>query len=94
MDGDKMTMRELKDGIEIKPGETVTFNPGAYHLMFLGLKKPIAKGPNVKGSLTFEKAGSVNVDYKVEDIGAMDSSDAGQGDMKMDGSEPMHDHMQ
>ena len=94
MDGDKMTMRGRQDGIEIKPGATVTFNPGAYHLMFLGLKKPIAKGPNVKGSLTFEKAGSVNVDYKVEDIGAMDSSDAGQGDMKMDGSEPMHDHMQ
>ena len=51
--------------------------------MFIGLKKPIAKAPNVKGSLTFEKAGNVDVDYKVEDIGAMNSSDAGMGEMKM-----------
>ena len=61
MDGDKMTMRELNDGIEIKPGATVTFNPGSYHLMFLGLKTSIAKGPNDKGSLTFEKAGDIDV---------------------------------
>lgn len=96
MDGDKMTMRQLKDGVEIRPGATVKFNPGSYHLMLLGLKKPIAKGPNIKGSLTFEKAGSVDIDYKVENIGAMDSSDAdtGMGDMKMDDSKMMHDHMQ
>jgi len=75
MNGDNMTMRQLKDGLEIKPGETVTFNPGSYHLMFIGLKKPIAQGPNVKGSLTFETTGSVDVDYKVESIGAMNSSD-------------------
>ncbi|CAA2142448.1 copper chaperone PCu(A)C [Hyphomicrobium sp. ghe19] len=94
MDGDKMTMRQLKDGIEIRPGATVKFNPGSYHLMLMGLKNPIAKGPNIKGSLTFEKAGSVDIDYKVEDIGAMDSSDAGMGEMKMDDSKMMHDHMQ
>jgi periplasmic copper chaperone A len=75
-------------------GATVKFNPGSYHLMLLGLKKPIAKGPNVKGSLIFEKAGSVAIDYKIEDIGAMDSSDAGMGNMKMDVSKAMHDHMQ
>jgi copper(I)-binding protein len=27
--GDKMTMRRLWDGLEIKPGDTVTFSPGA-----------------------------------------------------------------
>ncbi|MBY0560265.1 copper chaperone PCu(A)C [Hyphomicrobium sp.] len=96
MDGDKMTMRQFKDGVEIQPGATVKFNPGSYHMMLMGLKKPIAKGPNIKGSLTFEKAGSVDIDYKVENIGAMDSSDAdtGKGDMKMDDSKMMHDHMQ
>lgn len=98
MDGDKMMMRQLKDGLVIKPGETVKFSPGGYHLMFIGLKKPIAKGPNVKGSLTFQKAGTLDVTYKVESIGAMSSSDADHGDMKMDGtmkmdgSETMHDH--
>ncbi|MGO4685002.1 copper chaperone PCu(A)C [Hyphomicrobium sp. 2TAF46] len=94
MDGDKMIMRQLKDGLEIKPGETVKFNPGAYHLMFVGLKKSIAQGTNIKGSLTFEKAGTVDVDYKVEAIGAMDSSDADHAGMQMDDSEMKHDHAQ
>jgi hypothetical protein len=29
MEGDKMTMRQLADGLEIKPGETVELNPGS-----------------------------------------------------------------
>lgn len=91
-EGDKMTMRQLKDGIEIKPGDTVKLAPGGYHLMFIGLKKPIAKGENIKGALSFEKAGNVDVDYKAEGIGAMKSS--GEGAMKPDDSKMMHDHMQ
>jgi periplasmic copper chaperone A len=98
MDGAKMMMRQLKDGIEIKPGETVKFTPGGYHLMFTGLKTTIAMGPNIKGSLTFEKAGSIDVSYKVESIGAMSSSDAGHDSMKMDDGMKMdgmtHDHAQ
>jgi len=73
MNGDTMTMRELTDGLEIKPGETAEFRPGSYHLMFVGLKKPILMGANVKGSLTFERAGSIDVDYKVDAIGATHS---------------------
>lgn len=84
MKGDTMMMRHLSDGLEIEPGETVKFSPGSYHLMFTGLKKPIAQGPNIKGSLKFEKAGSIDVTYKVESIGAMKSSDDMHGDMKMD----------
>lgn len=93
MDGDKMIMRQLKDGLEIKPGETVKLAPGGDHLMFTGLKTAIARGPNVKGSLMFEKAGSVDVSYKVESLGAMSSSDMGMkmdGTMKMDGMTPDH----
>jgi periplasmic copper chaperone A len=75
MDGYKMIMRQLKGGLEIKPGETVEFNPGSYHLMIIGLKKSISQGPNVKGSVTFEKAGNVHVEYKVESVGAMESAD-------------------
>ena len=78
MNGDMMIMRELPQGIEIKPGETIAFTPGSYHLMLHGLKKPIVVGPNVKGTLSFEKAGSVDVDYKVEAFGAMTSSDHDQ----------------
>ena len=94
MEGNKMMMRQLRDGLEIKAGETAKLNPGGYHLMFVGLKKPIARGPNIKGSLTFEKAGTVDVDYKVEAIGAMDSTDADHSEMKMEGSEMKNDHEQ
>src|SRR3954462_14281291 len=32
-----MKMRMLGNGIEIKPGQTVEFKPGSYHLMFVGI---------------------------------------------------------
>ena len=35
-------MRPVKGGLEIKPGETVEFKPGSYHVMFVGLKKPLS----------------------------------------------------
>jgi copper(I)-binding protein len=75
MAGDTMMMRQLKDGLEIKAGETVEFAPMSFHLMFLGLKKPVAEGDDVKGTLIFEKAGTVDVTYKVEPFGAMESKE-------------------
>lgn len=70
MDQGVMQMRELKDGLEIKPGETVELRPGAYHLMFLDLKRPLKQGEQVKVTLDFEKAGTIDVDYRVGGIGA------------------------
>ena len=66
-----MQMRPLPNGIEIKPGATVEFKPGSYHLMFMGLKQPFEQGKRVKGTLLFEKAGSVEVEYAVESMGVM-----------------------
>jgi copper(I)-binding protein len=65
-----MKMRPLARGLEIKPGQTVEFKPGSYHLMFLQLKQPFEQGQRVKGTLTFEKAGTVEVEYAIEAIGA------------------------
>lgn len=62
-------MRELTD-IEIKPGQTVYFTPGGSHLMFVDLKRPLSKGERISGTLVFERAGKVNVEYSVESIGA------------------------
>ena len=69
MDGGVMKMRALPKGLEIKPGETVELKPGSYHLMFGGLKEPFEQGKRVKGTLQFEKAGTVEVEYAVEAIG-------------------------
>jgi len=69
MDGGVAKMRMLPKGIEIKPGQTVELKPGSYHLMFVGLKEPFEKGKRVKGTLQFEKAGTVEVEYAVEAVG-------------------------
>ena len=77
MDSGVMKMRQLADGIEIKPGETVTFEPGGYHVMFMDLKEPLKEGTLVKGQLQFEKAGKVDVEYKVDAIGATGEKSGG-----------------
>jgi periplasmic copper chaperone A len=70
MDGGVMKMRELKDGLEIPPGATVELKPSSYHIMMQTLSRPLVKGEKVKGSLTFEKAGKIDVEFSVEAIGA------------------------
>jgi len=70
MSNNVMKMRHLKDGLEIKPGQTVELKPGGYHLMLTGLSDGLKQGQKVKGSLTFEKAGTVEVEYTVAPVGA------------------------
>jgi copper(I)-binding protein len=62
-------MRELRD-VEIKPGQTIDFKPGGSHVMFVNLKHPLIKGEHVKGTLVFQHAGTVQIEYNVEGIGA------------------------
>jgi copper(I)-binding protein len=69
-EGGVMKMRAVKGGLELKPGGTVELKPGSYHLMFTGLTRELAKGDRVKGTLVFEKAGPLEVEYAVEAIGA------------------------
>ncbi|TBW37411.1 copper chaperone PCu(A)C [Siculibacillus lacustris] len=65
-----MRMRPLERGLEIPAGAKVELKPGGNHVMFVGLKAPFEKGTAFKGTLTFEKAGSVEVDFAVEEMGA------------------------
>ncbi len=91
MDGGVMQMRPITGGLEIKPGETVKFEPGGNHVMFMGLKEPLKEGDMVKGQLTFEKAGTVDIEYKVYAIGAPNPSAGKAGDMSgMQGMDHMH----
>jgi copper(I)-binding protein len=69
MDNGVMKMRPLKDGLEIKPGESVELKPGGLHVMFVGLKKPLKQGDHIKATLVFEKAGKVDVDFDVTGMG-------------------------
>src|SRR5665647_733777 len=78
MDNGVMKMRELAQGLEIKPGEKVEFKPGSYHVMFMGLKRQLTQGQHFKATLQFEKAGKVEVDFAIEGLGAQ-SPGAGGG---------------
>jgi copper(I)-binding protein len=70
-----MKMRPVQGGLEIKPGETVELKPESFHLMFVGLTRPLAAGEHIKATLVFEKAGAVNVEYDVLAMGAKSSHD-------------------
>jgi copper(I)-binding protein len=65
-----MKMRPLPNGLEIKPGETVELKSGGYHLMFMELKQPLKQGDMLKATLQFEKAGSLDVNFNVNALGA------------------------
>lgn len=72
-----MTMRPLEKGVEIPAGGKVEFKPGGYHLMFMGLRQPLKQGEMVKGTLIFEKAGPVEVEFKVDSIAAKGGDHSG-----------------
>ncbi len=61
-----MKMRAVKEGVEIKPGSSLEFKPGGYHIMLIDLKKPLEEGAMVPLKITLAKAGTINVDVKVE----------------------------
>jgi copper(I)-binding protein len=63
-------MRPVNGGLEIKPGQTVELKPGSFHIMFVGLKKPLANGDHIEATLMFERAGTLNVEFDVHEMGA------------------------
>jgi len=83
------TMRPVKEGLSIPPGQSVTLAPGGYHLMMTELKGPLKKGDKLVITLMFEKAGEVKATFDVQGVGAMGSS-SGQMDHSMPGmQQPM-----
>jgi copper(I)-binding protein len=75
------------DRVEIPAGETVKLAPGGYHVMFMGLDGPLVDGAKIPATLTFEKAGEVDVTFNVEprtgdghDHSGHDHSDHGDKD--------------
>jgi periplasmic copper chaperone A len=67
-------MRPVEGGLEIKPGDAVELKPGSFHVMFMDLKQPLEKGQKIKGTLEFEKAGKIDIEYTVEPVGASSPS--------------------
>jgi copper(I)-binding protein len=80
-DNGVMTMRELKDGLDIPAHGTVRLAPGGYHMMFTHLTHPLNKGDTVKATLNFAHAGPVEVAFPVAAVGASGPGAAKGGDM-------------
>jgi len=74
-----MKMRGLKDGLVIPAGGTVVLKPGGNHIMFMKLGGPIQKGHPFRATLTFEKAGTVEIQFITVGIGGTPAH-AGHGD--------------
>jgi len=88
MDGGVMKMREVEGGVALAPGENVSFKPGGYHIMLFGLKHKLNEGEHVPLTLTFAKAGSIDVEVYVE----KSPSSAHEGGMMHDHNMPGMDH--
>lgn len=80
MEGNTMKMREVGT-IEVKPSEKIAMVPGnGYHVMLIGLSQPLKAGDKFPMTLTFEKAGKIDVSVYVEDKSA-DNDKGGMGHM-------------
>ena len=75
-----MQMREAPDGLPIPAGGSVVLKPGSYHVMLIGLKKPLTTGEKIPLTLTFEKAGNISVTVPVQAMGAAQDK-GGMGSM-------------
>jgi periplasmic copper chaperone A len=65
MDGNLMKMRAIP-ALDIPAGATVTLGSGGYHVMLVNLAHPLTVGTSVPLTLTFERAGSIDVSAPVE----------------------------
>ncbi|WP_373976295.1 copper chaperone PCu(A)C [Chitinibacter sp. SCUT-21] len=73
-----MKMRPI-NAVTLPKGGVTKLAPGSYHIMLLGLKKPLKKGERFPMTLTFAKAGKTTVDVKVEDMTYQAASSSHEG---------------
>lgn len=65
MEGGVMKMRQL-DKLPLPAGKVVKLGPGGYHLMLVGIKKPLKEGDKVPLALTVEGTGGKRTVVEVE----------------------------
>ncbi len=68
------------EGVDVKAGSQAVFKPGGYHVMLMDLTEPLVEGSSFPLTLTFAKAGKIEVTVKVQKVGA---SSPDMGGMKM-----------
>ncbi len=63
-----MKMRAVTEGLVVPAHGSVALKPGGYHVMLVGLKKPLKAGETLVLTLDFAKAGKVEVSAPVMDM--------------------------
>jgi len=64
-----MRMREVKGGLAIPPGGKLRFAPRGFHVMLMGLGKPLKAGEGFPLTLVFQRAGRITVNVAIHPIG-------------------------
>ena len=67
--GSGLLMRQREGGLAVPPDTTLTLKPRGYHLLLVGLKTPLKEGGQIAVTLTFEHAGSLDIDCAVAAAG-------------------------
>lgn len=65
MNAGQMRMQELPDGLVLTGGETVSFEPGSFHVMLPDLVEPLEIGDEFELTLDFADADDVTITVQV-----------------------------
>ena len=70
--GEVARMRQLR-AFEVPGRERLALEPGGAHLMLVDLLQPLKKGERFSMTLNFERAGALEVQFEVQEMGARHS---------------------
>ena len=70
--GEVAKMRQLRV-FEVPPRERLTLEPNGAHLMLVGIVQPLKKGERFPMTLRFERAGEIEVQFEVQEMGSRHS---------------------
>ena len=73
------------EALEIPADDTIVLEPGGYHIMLMGLTRPLNVGDMLPATLIFEQAGRVEIEFMV------DPADGSVDHSKMDHAAMGHD---
>lgn len=67
-DGTTKMVRQ-EGGVAVPAGTKVSFEPGSYHVMLMGLQRPLNSDKPVPLTLRFKRAGAIDVRLAVQPLG-------------------------
>jgi copper(I)-binding protein len=70
--GEVARMRQLR-AFEVPARERLTLEPNGAHLMLVDLVQPLKKGERFPMKLRFERAGEIDIEFEVQEMGSRHS---------------------